>query len=417
MSQTQGKERIMRKRNIFSLLGGASFAGPARASGSRPNASDAWKDIDTPEKRETYAKGLLKELCSDLGPHPSGTPEYDRAAAIIEREMKRSLPNVEQVRFDMEGWRPAGKPLFRVGDAEVEICPYYGTPGTPAKGVTGVIRKSGGGYSLVDPKTGERLALFAVSPYGRAITHPDFRRTSPVITRLGVGRQDVPMLDNAALSKTPSALQVDVEFIPLVTSSSVAGTLPGKSTDEILFISHLDTVYTAPGGNDNTASTIVMVLLAHAAAARIKPELTMTFIAAGAEEHGFLGAWKCGRKREKDGAMGNIKYVINFDSLTYGPNLYIYSTDADMRDMIRSIHVDLKIGTDPQYFEESGFTMDSLPFKPSGAKAMYVNSRGYDERTLPVYHRLEDTAESVPLDCVEIGFKVFEEFIRRVGVK
>jgi hypothetical protein len=113
--------------------------------------------------------------------------------------------------------------------------------------------------------------------------------------------------------------------------------------------------------------------------------------------------------------MQNITYVVNFDSLTYGPNLYIYSTDADLRELIRSIHADLKIGTTPQYFAETGFTMDSLPFKSSGAKAMYVNSRGYDERTLPVYHRPEDTAESVPLDCVEIGFKVFEEFIRRAG--
>jgi hypothetical protein len=405
----------MKRRSMMGILGGATLAGGARAGWSAPKASAAWSSIDTPEKREAYTKGLLKELCTDLGPHPSGTPEYDRAADIIEREMNRSLPKVEQVRFDMEGWKLKGKPLFTVGNTELEICPYYGTPGTPAQGITGIIRKSGGGYSLVDPKTGERLAILAGSPYGRAITHPDYRRTAPVVTRFGVGKQDVPLLDTAAQAKTPATLKVEVEHIPLVTSSSVVGTIPGKSKEEILFISHLDTVYTAPGANDNTASTLVMVMLAHAAAAVIKPERTMTFIAAGAEEHGFLGARKCGLLREKDGTMQDIKYVINFDSLTYGPNLYIYSTEADLRELIRSIHADLKIGTTPQYFEETGFTMDSMPFKSSGAKAMYVNSRGYDERTLPVYHRPEDTADSVPLDCVEIGFKVFEEFIRRVG--
>ncbi|MHB9028732.1 MAG: M28 family metallopeptidase [Candidatus Latescibacterota bacterium] len=405
----------MKRRNIIGILGSAALAGPARVGWSAPKASAVWNSIDTPEKREAYTKGLLKELCTDLGPHPSGTPEYDRAADIIEREMKRSLPKVEQERFDMEGWKLTGKPLFTVGDTELEIRPYYGTPGTSAKGVTGVLRKSGGGYVLADPKTGERRAMLAVSPFGRAIVHPDYRRTAPVITRLGVGKQDVPLLDKAAQANTPATMKVEVEFIPLVTSSSVVGTLPGKSKEEILFISHLDTVYTAPGANDNTASTLVMVMLAHAAAARIKPERTMTFIAAGAEEHGFLGARKCGLLREKAGTMQDIKYVINFDSLTYGPNLYIYSTDADMRELIRSIHADLKIGAKPQYFEETGFTLESMPFKPSGAKAMYVNSRGYDERTLPVYHRPEDTADSVPLDCVEIGFTVFEEFIRRVS--
>ncbi|MHB9027424.1 MAG: hypothetical protein ACYC9O_01505, partial [Candidatus Latescibacterota bacterium] len=95
--------------------------------------------------------------------------------------------------------------------------------------------------------------------------------------------------------------------------------------------------------------------------------------------------------------------------------LQISTTDPEMWDLIQSIHTDLKINATPKHNERTGFVMDSLPFQPSGAKSMHANSRGYDERTLPVYHRIDDNAESVPLDCVEIGFKVFEEFIRKVG--
>jgi len=405
----------MKRRHILGILGGASIAGTALSGCSAPKPS-AMSIIDTPEKRKEYTAGLLRELCTDIGPHPSGTPEYDRAAAIFEREMKRSLDKVEQVWFDMEGWKLTGPPLFRVGDTELEVCPYYGTPGTPPDGITGILQKRGdSGYTLVDMKSGERIAFISTSPYGRAITHGDHRHTSPSLTQFGLGKQDIPLLDKAVQAKTPVLAKAEVEYLPLVSSSSIVGTLPGTSKEEILFVAHLDTVYTAPGANDNTASALVMLMLAHAAAGSLKPKRTVTFIATGAEEYGYLGAWKCAQLREKNGTMQDIRYVINFDSLTYGPNLQVYSTDADMRELIKSIHSDLKIDASPKYFEQTGYTMDSLPFKPSGAKALYINSRGYDERTLPVYHRIDDNAESVPLDCVEIGFKVFEEFIRRVG--
>ena len=404
----------MKRRSLLGAMGGAALMGQTLAGCSTSKPS-GWSTIDTPEKRAAYTKKLLIELCDDIGPHPSGTPEHDRAANIFEREMKRSLDDVEQVWFDMEAWKLTGTPLFKVGETEVEACPYYGTPGTRPEGISGILKKRGNGYNLVSPENGELRAYFSVSPYGRAITHGDHRHTSPSVTKFGLGKQDIPLLDKAVQEKTPVVAKAEVEFIPLATSSSVVGRLPGTSKEEILFVSHMDTVYTAPGANDNTASTIVMVMLAHAAAEVLKPDQTITFIATGAEEYGYLGARKCAQIREKEGTMRNIKYVVNFDSLTYGPNLQVNTTDADMQELIKSIHSDLQINATPKYNERSGFVMDSLPFESSGAKSVYINSRGYDERTLPVYHRIDDNADSVPLDCAEIGFRVFEEFIRRVG--
>lgn len=82
--------------------------------------------------------------------------------------------------------------------------------------------------------------------------------------------------------------------------------------------------------------------------------------------------------------------------------------------MIHKIHKDLNIDAKPIFDESDGYVMDSLPFRPSGAKALHANSRGYDEKTLPVYHRPDDTADKVPLDCVENSFLVFDEFIKRI---
>jgi hypothetical protein len=157
-----------------------------------------------------------------------------------------------------------------------------------------------------------------------------------------------------------------------------------------------------------------MLMMAHAAAAGPALNHTLTFVASDAEEFGMLGANHYGAKRAADGTMKNIRHVANFDSLTYGPNLWISSKDQSVKDIIAAIHRDLNIPTVPKYDESDGFVMDSAPFRPSGAKAFHANSRGYDEKTLPIYHRPDDDAFNVPLDCVEIGFQVFTEYIRRV---
>jgi len=157
-----------------------------------------------------------------------------------------------------------------------------------------------------------------------------------------------------------------------------------------------------------------MIMLAHAAAL-MKPEWTVTFLAADAEEYGYYGAKHYAARREADGTMKNIRVAVNFDSLTYGPNLQVYGKDEPLKQIVKDIHRDLAIDTKPEYFDDMDFVMDSEPFRPSGGKALYINSRGYNEKTLPVYHRPEDVPMSVPLDCVESSFLVFREFMKRVA--
>lgn len=82
--------------------------------------------------------------------------------------------------------------------------------------------------------------------------------------------------------------------------------------------------------------------------------------------------------------------------------------------MIGSIHRDLNIKAKPKFFDGDGFSLDALPFRGSGGKAISVNSRGYDGMTLPVYHRPEDVPVTVGADCAEIGFLVFREYINRL---
>ena len=48
--------------------------------------------VTTCEQRLSYFEKMLKRLCTDLGPHPSGTRAYEKATRIILREISAALP-------------------------------------------------------------------------------------------------------------------------------------------------------------------------------------------------------------------------------------------------------------------------------------------------------------------------------------
>jgi hypothetical protein len=403
----------MKRRDFVAMLGSASLVSMTGCSGSLVNSPRDGALVDTPRKRLEYTQRLLKKLCTDIGPHPTGTPAFDRAAGIIKKEMELSLPSVEYDKFNVALWELLEKPEFILGGQDIETFPSFGGEGTPQEGIIGILNKTGGGFSLVDPATGKAKAQISISTYGKAITHYQARTNPPSIPSFGVGKQDVPLLEKAVRDKIPALMKSRVRYTPHAAGMNIIGRLPGKRTDEILIVAHADTVYCAPGANDNTASVIVMLMMAHAAAGRVS-EHTLTFVATDAEEFGMFGAKHYGEKRAEEGTMKNIRFVANFDSLTYGPNLWISSKNDDIKEIIRAIHSDLHINTTPKFDDSDGFVMDSDPFRPSGAKAFHANSRGYDEKTLPVYHRPDDNASSVPLDCVETSFLVFDDFMKRV---
>lgn len=377
------------------------------------HAANAGGLVDTPGKRMEYTRKLLKKLCTDIGPRPSGSKAYAKGAEIIMKEMKLSLPQVGYDMFEFEKWELVNTPEFIVGGQNIEVVPRYGGEGTPREGITGMLRKTNSGFSIVDEVSGQEKVHLTVNQYGKAITGYQTRTNPAALPTFGIGKQDIPLLERSIQNKASAWIKTGVRFIPNSKGLNIIGKLPGKRKEEILFVAHSDTVYNTPGANDNTASVIVMLMLAHAAAAR-GCDHTLTFVAADCEEYGFIGARHYAEKRIADDTMKNIRYVVNFDSLTYGPNLWISSRQDDIKELIRAIHKDLNIKTTPTFDSSDGFVMDSEPFRVSGAKALHANSRGYDEKTLPVYHRSDDIANNVPLDCVEIGFLVFDEFMKRI---
>lgn len=403
------KRRTFFRHALMPVILPSLISGYSNASGM----PESRRLVATPEDRANYLERLLKELC-ELGPHPTGSPALNRAASIVKREMARALPKVELDSFTFDCWQIVGTPALFLGTKQIETYPRIETAGTPQGGISGFLRRPKANtsqYEVVNPSSGNILSY--ITPYnGKArpiyASVEEFKKVPAMM----VGAQDVPLLEKALEDKTPIRVIAPIKIVPNTSTANVVGTLPGESIDEILFIAHLDTVYNTPGANDNTASVIVMLMLAHAASGK-PPAKTLRFIATTGEEYGgFRGAAHYAKKRKEEGTLNDIKFLVNFDSGTWNPDIEIWSEDKELQSLIQDIDRELDINGTPQQVLRSGFSLDAKMFAESGARAIYVESNGQDK--VHLWHRPLDTPANVQGYIVEINFQIFNEYIRRI---
>ncbi len=374
------------------------------------------------QDRARYLGEMLDTLCTQIGPRFAGSAAYDRSAELIRQELARAVPDTELDWFGLRAWRLLEDPVFYCGGRSLECYPAFGSGWPSQNGAHGILTRQeiGPPYALVDPTSGTVTAQINISTYGRAVTGViDPASHDAHIPTICIGKQDVAIMEAAVASQASGRVHFKAEFIDDARTCNVVGTLPGKTDEEILVFAHADTQYNTPGANDNTATLIIVLMLAHAFSGT-RPKRTMTFMGTGSEEYNLLGAKHYLERRKEEGTLQRIKFCVNFDSLTYGPNLYVHTLDKQLRQIMGSIHDDLRLHNefDPAYpiaFEYPGVVRsEARPFADAGIRTIDLNTRGYDEEQLPLWHRPEDTADRVPLDCVENSFLVFNEYLRRI---
>ncbi len=385
----------MNRRQLLHLWGGTLL-------GRGPSGS--------PAERAGYLRRMLDSLCTRLGPRPAGSRAFDAGARLIPKEMESALPSVALDTFTITAWEPAGEAEFELGDRRLETYIAENSPGTGAEGVHGRLRKGGAQYEIADVNSGGVLARAGISEFGRAVAslHPG----TDQVPLFNLGRQDVALLDRGIEQGLPTRAKALVRWVPGVKTSNVAGTIPGRMKEEILLVAHADTKYNTPGANDNTASLVCMLMLAHAFSGT-RHLRAITFLATTAEERGYLGAKHYAETRKQQGSLSDIRTAINLDSLTYGPNLQIATTDEGLQRMILDAHREAGLHSQPKVLHQDD-TMDSAPFRAAGARTVHLNSRGDDARTLPLWHRPEDQAETVKPEFIEDSFQVLLRLCERL---
>ncbi len=409
----------MKRRDFLRKSLAASMALGPLATFASPRL-DSSHLVAGPEDRARYMARMLDTLCTQIGPRYAGSEAYDRSAELIAQELALAVPKTELDEFSLRAWRLLEEPIFYCGGRSLECYPAFGSAWPDQNGARGVLTRQAGAFEIVDPTSKQVTARVNISTYGRAVTGViDPASENAHIPTICIGKQDVAFLKDAVANRSTARVHFKAEFINDARTSNIVGTLPGETDEEILIFAHADTQYNTPGANDNTASLIIVLMLAHAFSGT-RPKRTMTFMGTGSEGYMLLGAKHYVERRRAEGSLHNIKFCINFDSLTYGPNLYVHTLDEELRQIMGSIHHDLRLHNefDPAYpiaFEYPGAVRsEAHPYAEAGIRTIDLNSRGYDEEQLPLWHRPEDTADRVPPDCVENSFLVFNEYLRRI---
>ncbi|MFH0922252.1 MAG: M28 family peptidase [Fibrobacterota bacterium] len=405
----------MRRREFIGLFGqGASAA--LLLGGCAQNGPPAF--LDTPPKRRAYLQRLLKSLCTDIGPRPAGSPEYELGAGILQAEMRNALGSATLNSFTFTAWKLAGVPSFWVGADNLDIYPTFGAPSTPLRGIEGFVRKLNINgklfYAVADPEPGPVWAYIHVShktdPYAETYENIpgerapqsskefDIRPRTPMFT---VGQKDVYFLESAIQDAIPVRYLAPVEYVRNAVTSNMEGVLQGDFDEEVLVLAHADTQYNTPGANDNTATVIAMLMLAHALSHE-RTGRTITFLATSGKEYGSLGARHYCEWRKQQGTLSRIRYCVNLDSLTYGPTLLLDSPHEALKKLVRDAHRDAKANGECKFYSNAPF-LDDKPFSEEGIRTIYINTENI-EATKNLWHTPRDREEQVLPELVENAY-------------
>ena len=368
---------------------------------------------ETQESRNKYLNKMLSEICVGNKPRLAGSRNYNDAAYTVLRDMKKALPNAKLDKFTLEFWDLKSNPEFIIGEQKIEAYPSIGSMGTPSGGLTGFVIENNDKnvqYAVVNSAK-EKIAEIVIWQSG-AISRScgPFGRKPKCLPLFIIGGKDEPLLKKAIAENIPVKANYQVDFIPDAPTCNVVGTLPGESKEEIIFMAHLDTVAISSGANDNTASMILVLLLAHAFSG-MRPKKTLTFLVTAGEETGSYGSKHYFEQRKKDGTFDHIKCSFNFDSVTWGPELMIHTTDDEIREQFIKIAEPIKIPGSLKPVNEKGDGIDNSPLRGSYVTCVYVGSEGSD--AIKFWHRPDDMPENVNLEYVEYSFRVFSEYMKQ----
>ena len=259
------------------------------------------------------AMAHVMALASEIGPRVAGEEGAELAADYVAEqfesygyEVYRQI--VEFTRFEdhgntlellTTGGSIAGSAMeySPVGEVEGQVIPAgLGRPeDMPDGGFQGGIAliRRGGGIRFRD-----KALAAAEAGAGAVIIYND--RAGPLRGSLGEltpvpvlgldGRTGQHLVEQVKNGPVSVRVTVRAETVQRVTTNVIAER-PGRGTRALLIGGHYDSVQDSPGGNDNASGTAVVLELARVLSTYALPDnLTLYFVAFGAEEDGLHGS-------------------------------------------------------------------------------------------------------------------------------
>ncbi len=150
----------------------------------------------------------------------------------------------------------------------------------------------------------------------------------------------------------------------------------------------------------------------------MKPRKTLKFIATTGEEYGYLGTKHLAEKRKNDGTLQDIKFIFDFDSVTWGPDMTLITRDEELVSLLSTIDEELNIPGTPQWRKSDGLGRETIPLRDAGleARGIVVDSVPDNEINELCWHRPDDIAKYARFEPVDICFLLFRELVNRLNL-
>lgn len=217
--------------------------------------------------------------------------------------------------------------------------------------------------------------------------------------------------------KTPSKVKFEVKaaFLPEYLTQNVIGFIPGKLHPDsfLVFTAHYDHLGRIsedayfPGANDNASGTSLLLELAHHfAQPQNQPDLSIAFMAFGAEEAGLVGSRFY--VEHPLFPLRQVKFLVNLDLTGTGDaGLMVVNGKIHEKEFAQLQHLNRQ----KNYFPEirsrgKAANSDHYPFSEKGVPAFFFYTLG----GVSYYHDVQDQPETLPLTKYRELFHLILDF-------
>lgn len=386
----------------------------------------------------------LTELCDRIGPRWSSTEAEWEAIHYLRDQMQAAgLDGVDEEEVALDTWAWHGAEAQVVEDGHpIDVLPFnrcppcdlqaalvdvgYGTPReieaaqTRLPGAVAVMALAYEPFTQAIPhsvrlkrlaEAGAAATVAVETKSGRRVEYHsagDWRDSGwsehPLPT-VATSREDGALLRQLARADKTLRLRVDSRYYT-APSANVTGVLGGvRWQDEHLVLGgHHDTVYGAPGGNDNASGTIAVIETARVLAALraetgIAPGRTIRFVTYSAEEQGFQGASAYVERHYGSKTRPQIqpRLAINLDELSTGHLKGLVLGFPHLRELVQRQFDTMHDGLQCHVMAQLDPSSDHYPYLRAGLDAAFVwRWRFYGRHDDANYHHERgDTADKV----------------------
>ncbi len=382
----------------------------------------------------------LHALCRHIGPRWATSPQERAAAEYIRDQLAAAgLEQAELEEFSMDSWAYSRAQAQLVVDgAPIDILPFnycpplslegplvdvgYGTqreidqarPALP--GSVAVMALAYEPFTEPVPhvyrlqhlaQAGAQVAIAVEVKDGRRMEYhnaADWRDPGPnahPLPTVVTSREHGALLRSRAGDKI--RLEVDSRYYR-APSQNVDSQLTGIHwpNEELVLGGHHDTVYGAPGGNDNASGTIAVletarVLAGLCQALGVHPGRTIRFATYSAEEQKFQGSSAYVQHHYSGPDAANLRLAINLDELSTGPIKGVVLAFPHLRDLVQRQLDEMGDGLQCHTMSQLDPTSDHFPFLEQGLDAAHLWRWRFSGRHADAnfHHEGGDTADKL----------------------